>query len=109
MSGKAQTVREPPNELKSIKPFILRGNQLRTADPVITYYCKLHSIPSPQFVGRKGKLDSNGFGQVIFGLSNIFWGMVFTRQVLSAQLGPQILWMSLKRYCSSIYIRFPPH
>lgn len=39
MSGKVQSFREPPNELKSIKPFILRGNQLRAADPVITYYC----------------------------------------------------------------------
>lgn len=40
MSGKSAAVREPPSELNAVKQYIRRGNQLRGADPVITYYCE---------------------------------------------------------------------
>ncbi|KAI5847168.1 Vta1 like-domain-containing protein [Morchella snyderi] len=44
MSGKSAAVREPPNELSAVKQYIRRGNQLRGADPVITYYCYFWAI-----------------------------------------------------------------
>ncbi|KAL7271060.1 hypothetical protein RUND412_006208 [Rhizina undulata] len=33
------TLPEPPQELKPIRHFIMRGNQMARHDPVITYYC----------------------------------------------------------------------
>ncbi|KAG0638615.1 Vta1 like-domain-containing protein [Tuber brumale] len=44
MAGELGPVREPPPELKSIKQFVRRGNQLRSADPVIAYYCYFWSV-----------------------------------------------------------------
>ncbi|RPA96183.1 DUF605-domain-containing protein [Choiromyces venosus 120613-1] len=44
MTDKSGVVREPPPELKSIKQFVQRGNQLRTVEPVIAYYCYFWSI-----------------------------------------------------------------
>ncbi|KAI5798844.1 Vta1 like-domain-containing protein [Geopyxis carbonaria] len=32
-------IAQPPDELKLIRPFIHRGNQMANVDPVITYYC----------------------------------------------------------------------
>ncbi|PWW78834.1 DUF605-domain-containing protein [Tuber magnatum] len=44
MADKLGPVREPPQELKSIKQFIHRGNQLRSVDPAIAYYCYFWSV-----------------------------------------------------------------
>ncbi|KAH8144704.1 uncharacterized protein LAJ45_11298 [Morchella importuna] len=44
MSAKSAAVREPPSELNAVKQYIRRGNQLRGADPVITYYCYFWAI-----------------------------------------------------------------
>ncbi|CUS12176.1 unnamed protein product [Tuber aestivum] len=44
MADKLGPVREPPQEMKSIRQFIHRGNQLRSVDPVIAYYCYFWSV-----------------------------------------------------------------
>lgn len=44
MTDAGSPIREPPPELRSIKQYIQRGNQLRTLEPVITYYCYFWSI-----------------------------------------------------------------
>ena len=40
----------PPNvpaSLKSIQPYITKAEEMKTADPVVSYYCiSTHSVPS---------------------------------------------------------------
>ena len=76
MADKSSPVREPPPELKLIKQFVLRGNQLRSIEPVIAYYC---CPPAPQ-IEKREKGITNGRRWVNTGY---FWSV---RQILANNL-----------------------
>jgi vacuolar protein sorting-associated protein VTA1 len=35
---------QPPDTLRAIRPFIHRGNQMASRDPIITYYCYFYAV-----------------------------------------------------------------
>lgn len=52
-------VQKPPLKLKLVAPYILRGIELETIDPIIAYYCKdpfLRSLISQNPHGEEDEL-----------------------------------------------------
>ena len=35
---------QPPEELKFISTYLLRGKEVETKDPIISYYCRLYAV-----------------------------------------------------------------
>ncbi len=49
-----------PTELNNLKPFLLRGTEVRKAEPIITYYCYYFAVQQALELKTRSK-ESNVF------------------------------------------------